>query len=105
MDNSTEILNNTASNTDTENAIVKTSHKRVLVGKVKCNKADKTITVVSERQVIHPLYKKYYKVSKKFMAHDESNECNIGDIVKIVESRPLSSKKRWNLVEILKRAK
>lgn len=99
MDNSTEILNNTAQEE------TKSSHKRVLVGKVKSNKADKTITVVSERQVIHPLYKKYYKVSKKFMAHDENNECNIGDLVRIIESRPLSAKKRWNLVEILERAK
>ncbi|MBX3043527.1 MAG: 30S ribosomal protein S17 [Candidatus Kapabacteria bacterium] len=85
--------------------VKKTAHKKILVGRVKSNKADKTITVTSERQVSHPLYKKYYKVTKKVMAHDENNDCNIGDLVKIVESRPLSAHKRWNLVEILERAK
>lgn len=84
---------------------VKTSKKRVLQGKVSSNKADKTISVLIERYSAHPLYKKYYKQSKKVMAHDENNECRIGDIVKIIESRPLSAKKRWNLVEIVQRAK
>jgi len=58
-----------------------------------------------ERQVAHPLYKKYYKQTKKVMAHDEANECRIGDTVRVIESRPLSARKRWMLVEIVDRAK
>lgn len=84
---------------------LKKSHKRILQGKVKSNKPDKTIIVAIERQVAHPLYKKYYKRTKSFMAHDEKNECNQGDTVKIRESRPLSANKRWELVEIVERAK
>lgn len=84
---------------------VKKPHKRILVGKVLSNKSDKTITVAVVRQISHPVYKKYYKVSKKFMAHDEQNECNIGDTVRIKESRPLSRNKRWEMIEILERAK
>ncbi len=83
----------------------KVPHKRFLVGKVKSNKSDKTIVVSIETQVRHPLYKKYYKKTRSFMAHDESNDCKMGDIVKIKESRPLSARKRWILVEILERAK
>lgn len=82
-----------------------TGSKRVFQGKVTSNKADKTITVEIVRHVPHPLFKKYYKKNKKFMAHDENNECNIGDTVKIIEHRPLSKRKRWNLVEIVERAK
>ncbi len=81
------------------------SNKRILTGKVKSNKMDKTIIVSVVRQVKHPLYKKYYKLSKRFMAHDPNNECNIGDTVKIRESRPLSARKRWELIEIVDRAK
>ncbi|GAB1372095.1 30S ribosomal protein S17 [Candidatus Kapaibacterium sp.] len=101
MDNNTEILNNQAEVAKS----AKTTKKRVMVGKVVSNKADKTIIVASERQVIHPLYKKYFKRTKKVMAHDEENTCKIGDLVKIIESRPLSARKRWNLVEVLERAK
>jgi small subunit ribosomal protein S17 len=54
--------------------------------------------------VAHPLYKKYFKRTTKVMAHDEKNECNIGDVVKVIESRPLSARKRWSLVEIIERA-
>lgn len=79
--------------------------KKVRTGKVVSNKADKTIVVSIERQVAHPIYKRYYKQSKKVMAHDENNDCNIGDTVKITESRPLSARKRWALVEIIERAK
>lgn len=85
--------------------MVKTSHKRVLVGKVTSDKPEKTVIVSVERHVAHPLYRKYYKRRKKYMAHDEMNECHIGDTVKIKESRPLSARKRWELVEILERAK
>jgi small subunit ribosomal protein S17 len=81
------------------------SHKRILQGKVTSNKPDKTIIVAIERQVAHPLYKKYYKRTNKFMAHDPENSCNTGDTVRIKESRPLSAKKRWELVEIIERAK
>lgn len=84
---------------------VKTSSKKVLQGKVTSNKGDKSITVLITRQVQHPLYKKYYKESKKMHAHDETNTCNIGDVVRIQESRPLSRTKRWILVDIVERAK
>ncbi len=84
---------------------IKTSSKKVLQGKVTSNKGEKSITVLTERQVQHPIYKKYYKQSKKMHAHDENNECNIGDIVKIKESRPLSKTKRWVLDGIVERAK
>jgi len=66
---------------------------------------DKTITVSIERRLRHPIYGKFVKKTKKFTAHDEQNECNEGDTVKIIESRPLSKKKRWKLVEIVERAK
>ncbi|MCX7735213.1 MAG: 30S ribosomal protein S17 [Candidatus Kapabacteria bacterium] len=79
--------------------------KKILQGKVTSNKADKTIVVAVERQVRHPLYKKYFKRTKKFMAHDPNNECGIGDVVRIKEHRPLSKMKRWMLVEIVTKAK
>jgi len=66
---------------------------------------DKTITVLVERKVAHPIYKKYVKKSTKLHAHDEKNECNIGDVVSITSSRPLSKTKSWNLVEVIERAK
>lgn len=69
------------------------------------NKMDKTIAVQVERRLKHPLYGKFVKRSKKFIAHDEENTCNIGDRVRIMETRPLSKMKRWRLVEILERAK
>ena len=75
------------------------------VGVVTSNKMEKSITISVERKLKHPIYGKFVKKSKKFMAHDEANECNIGDIVKITESRPLSKSKRWRLVEIIQRAK
>lgn len=75
------------------------------VGIVVSNKMDKTITVSIERKVPHPIYKKYFKKTTKFMAHDEKNECVLGDKVKIAETRPLSAHKRWRLVEIIEKAK
>ncbi|MBN1633891.1 MAG: 30S ribosomal protein S17 [Ignavibacteria bacterium] len=84
---------------------VKRNMRKVRIGKVVSNKMDKSIVVAVEKRVIHPLYKKFYKRTTKFMAHDEKNECNIGDTVKIMETRPLSLKKRWRLVEILEKAK
>ncbi len=79
--------------------------RKTRVGVVTSNKMDKTITVSIERKLKHPIYGKFVKKSKKFFAHDEKNACNEGDTVKITESRPLSKKKRWRLVEILERAK
>ena len=75
------------------------------VGVVVSNQMDKSITVLVERKLKHPLYGKYVKMSKKFMAHDESNDSKKGDKVKIMETRPLSKKKRWRLVEIIEKAK
>ncbi|MCB0529762.1 MAG: 30S ribosomal protein S17 [Saprospiraceae bacterium] len=74
-------------------------------GVVVSNKMDKTIAVMVERRLMHPLYGKFVKRSKKFFAHDEENTCNIGDVVRIMETRPLSKNKRWRLVEIIERAK
>lgn len=79
--------------------------KKQLVGQVTSDKMDKTIKVIVERRLRHPIYGKFVKKSKKFTAHDEKNESNVGDIVKIQESRPLSKSKRWTLVEILEKAK
>ena len=69
------------------------------------NKMDKTITVAVHFKEKHPIYGKFVKKTKKFTAHDEKNECNIGDTVRIMETRPLSKMKRWRLVEIIERAK
>jgi len=80
-------------------------NRKTRVGVVTSNKMDKSITLKVERRLRHPIYGKFVKKSKKFMAHDEKNECNIGDTVRIVESRPLSARKRWSLVEIIERAK
>ncbi|MFE8072954.1 30S ribosomal protein S17 [Marinobacteraceae bacterium S3BR75-40.1] len=77
---------------------------RTLSGKVVSNKMEKSIVVLVERQVKHPLYGKYVKRSTKIHAHDESNECNIGDIVTIQETKPISKKKAWNLVEVVEKA-
>ena len=79
--------------------------RKVRVGIVTSNKMDKSITVMIEKKVQHPKYGKFLKQSKKFHAHDEKNECGIGDIVKIMETRPLSKLKRWRLVEIVEKAK
>lgn len=80
-----------------------TEVKRAKQGTVISNKADKTITVLLERQVKHPLYGKYIKRSSKVHAHDENNECGEGDTVSIAECRPISKTKAWRLVEILER--
>ena len=75
------------------------------VGKVVSNKMSKSITIAVERKVKHGMYGKFVKKTNKLMAHDEKNECAIGDIVKIMETRPLSKLKRWRLVEIIEKAK
>ena len=79
-------------------------NKRVLTGIVVSNKPDKTIVVRCERIVKHPLYKKFIRKRKKFMAHDPRNECGMGDKVQIIESRPISRRKRWRLLKILEKA-
>ena len=80
-------------------------NRKVRIGKVVSDKMDKTIVVATEKLVAHPLYKKQIKMTKKYKAHDEDNQCKIGDIVKIMETRPLSKDKRWRLVEILQEVK
>lgn len=81
------------------------SLRKTRVGVVVSTKMDKTITVAIERKVPHPIYKKYFKKTTKLHAHDEKNECTMGDVVKIMETRPLSKTKRWRLVEIVEKAK
>ena len=79
--------------------------RKTRTGKVISNKMDKTIVVAIEEHVKHPLYKKIIKRTVKLKAHDENNECNIGDRVRVMETRPLSKEKRWRLVEIIEKAK
>lgn len=79
--------------------------RKTRTGVVRSNKMDKTITVTVERKVKHPIYGKFVKKTTSFHAHDEKNECTIGDIVKIMETRPLSKTKRWRLVEVVEKAK
>lgn len=88
-----------------EETTTTTKHRKTRVGVVSSNKMDKTIAVKVERRLMHPIYGKFVKKTKKFIAHDENNDCNEGDLVRIVETRPLSKRKRWNLVEIVERAK
>lgn len=83
---------------------VTTKPERRVVGRVTSNKMDKTITVLVERQVKHPLYGKYVRKSTKLHAHDENNECREGDLVAIVETRPLSRSKHHKLIEVLEKA-
>ena len=78
--------------------------RKTRVGKVVSDKMDKTIVVAIEDRVQHPLYKKIMKTTMKLKAHDEKNECNLGDKVKVMETRPLSKDKRWRLVEIIEKA-
>ena len=81
------------------------SRRKEKVGKVTSDKMNKSITVIIERKIKHPMYGKFVQKSTKFIAHDEKNDCNIGDTVKIMETRPLSKNKCWRLVEIIERAK
>lgn len=75
------------------------------IGVVVSNKMDKSITIAVESKVKHPMYGKFIKKTSKFMAHDEKNDCNIGDTVRIMETRPLSKNKNWRLVEVIERVK
>jgi len=85
--------------------VVERNLRKTRTGKVVSNKMQKTIVVAVEDHVKHPLYNKIVKRTYKLKAHDENNECNIGDTVKVMETRPLSKDKRWRLVEIVERAK
>ena len=79
--------------------------RKVRIGKVVSDKMDKSITLTVDRKVKHPLYGKFVQKTTKLMAHDEKNECGIGDTVKVMETRPLSKNKRWRLVEVIAKAK
>lgn len=79
--------------------------RKTKIGTVVSTKMDKTVSVKVERRLMHPLYGKFVKRSNKFFAHDEKNECTVGDKVHIMETRPLSKLKRWRLVEIIEKAK
>ena len=83
----------------------KKSNKKLFTGIVESNKMDKSIVVRVTTKVLHPLYKKYVTRSKKYMAHDENGEAGMGDTVKIIESRPMSKRKKWALTEIVEKAK
>jgi len=104
-----EIMNAPVQN-DTENlpeqaAAASRPFRKTRVGVVVSDKMDKTIVVAIEDRVRHPLYKKIVKRTYKLKAHDEKNECNVGDRVRVMETRPLSREKRWRLVEIIEKAK
>jgi len=85
--------------------VVTKKMRKQRIGVVSSNSADKTISVLVERKLRHPIYGKFVKKSKKFLAHDEKNEANVGDTVKIMETRPMSKRKCWRLVNIIERAK
>lgn len=79
--------------------------RKTRIGVVSGSKMDKTITVTVQRRLRHPLYGKFVKKSTNYMTHDEKNECSVGDVVRIMETRPLSKNKRWRLVEVIEKAK
>jgi small subunit ribosomal protein S17 len=106
MAENTEVENIPSETTENpKESSVTRGRRKVRVGKVTSTKMNKTITVQIERRLKHPIYKKYFKKTNKFMVHDEKNTAAEGDIVKIIETRPLSSKKRWRLVEIVEKVK
>ena len=84
---------------------IRTSSRKTRVGKVVSDKMDKTVVIAIKDKAKHPLYKKTINKTKKLKAHDQNNECGIGDTVRIVETRPLSKDKRWRVVEIIEKAK
>jgi small subunit ribosomal protein S17 len=86
-------------------SVVERKTRKSRIGLVTSDKMDKTITVAVERKVKHPFYGKFLKKTTKFHAHDETNQCGIGDTVRIMETRPLSKTKRWRLVEVVEKAK
>ena len=84
---------------------IERNKRKERIGKVLSAKMDKSITIAVETKQKHPMYGKFIPVTSKFMAHDENNECGLGDTVKIMETRPLSKSKRWRLVEVIAKAK
>lgn len=100
-----EIKEGSAGKTEEKKKTSHTGMRKTRVGKVLSNKMDKTIIVSEEKRIMHLIYKKYFKKTTKFAAHDPKNTCDIGDKVKIMETRPLSKTKRWRLVEILEKVK
>ncbi len=83
----------------------RTTKRKIRLGRVVANKMQKSIIVAIERRMAHPIYKKYYTRTTQLMAHDEKREAGVGDLVKIMETRPLSKRKRWLLVEVVEKAK
>lgn len=81
------------------------AHRKIKIGVVSSDKMDKSRVIQVQRNIKHPLYKKYVRKTSKFMVHDENNDSHTGDVVKIMETRPLSKRKRWRLVQVLERAK
>lgn len=81
------------------------NERKQRTGRVVSNRMDKSITIAVDRQIKHPIYGKFITKTTKYMAHDENNDANIGDLVKIMETRPLSKRKRWRLVEVIEKAK
>jgi small subunit ribosomal protein S17 len=89
----------------TSNVQGRRSRRKTRIGMVISNKMNKSIIVAIERRIKHPMYKKYFKKTNKYMAHDENNIASIGDVVKIMETRPLSARKRWRLIEVVEKVK
>ncbi len=88
-----------------KSAMESRSIRKTKIGKVVSNNMNKSIVVSVERRVKHPLYRKYFRKTSKFMAHDDQNQCEVGDLVRIMETRPLSKTKRWRLIEIVEKVK
>jgi small subunit ribosomal protein S17 len=84
---------------------IKRNLRKERVGRVVTNKMDKSCVITVERKVKHPMYGKFMKKTSKLMVHDETNQCGVGDTIRVMETRPLSKNKRWRLIEILERAK
>jgi len=84
--------------------VVARGSRKVVMGTVVSDRMNKTATVLVSRRLQHPKYKKFIKLSKKYHAHDENNECHIGDVVRLMETRPLSRTKRWRVIEIVRKA-
>ncbi|KPL18522.1 MAG: 30S ribosomal protein S17 [candidate division Zixibacteria bacterium SM23_81] len=87
-----------------QGGVLQRGQRKVMVGKVVSDKMDKTVVVLVERLQMHPLYGRVMKRSKKLVAHDEKNQCHVGDLIKVMETRPLSRRKRWRVVEIQEKA-
>jgi small subunit ribosomal protein S17 len=87
-----------------QGSVSQRGRRKMMEGKVVSNKMDKTVVVLVERLQLHPLYGRVVKVSRKLLAHDEKNECHVGDLIRVMETRPFSRKKRWRVVEIQEKA-